>query len=1060
LDRQALPDPPPEAYALREYEAPQGELEQTLAGLWEELLQIERVGREDNFFELGGHSLLAVSLLERLQRQGLHADIRTLFTAKTLRELAQQLSDRSALVAVPPNRIPAQCERITPELLPLIALQQEHIDRIVAQVPGGAGNVQDIYPLAPLQSGLLFHHLMSPQADAYRLPLLLGFDSRERVERFVAALQAVIERHDILRTAVLWEGLPEPVQVVWRHAPLPLQEVQLSGAERGEQLRARFDERGYRLDVRQAPLLRGFLARDEAADRWLLLLLNHHLAVDHTTLELLIAEVQAHLLGEEERLPAPVPFREFVGQARLGLSESEHAGFFREMLADIEEPTGAFGLTQVRAPGTLAQARLALDEELARRVRERARSLGVSAASVCHLAYALVLARASGRDEVVFGTVLFGRMHGAEGADRALGMFINTLPLRLSVGGQAVQERVRHTHERLGQLLRHEHASLAQAQRCSAVPAPTPLFAALLNYRYSRTAGEPQRAGPAWEGMEVLFAEERSNYPITLSVDDLGEGFMLSAQVLGEGLEPQRLCEFMHTALQSVVQALESAPDRAVRTLEVLPAAEREQLLVEWNATAAPYPHEQCIHELFEAQVARTPEAPALLYEQQHLSYRQLNERANCLAHELRERGVRSGEHVVVLLERSIELVVAQLAILKCGAAYVPLDALSPLERQAFMVADCQARFVLTTRERQLPEALGVSRIDLDALSLPAGAEGDVRVPLDTEASAYVMYTSGSTGEPKGVVVPHRAIGRLILNNGYARFAASDRVAFAANPAFDASTLEVWAPLLHGGCIVVIDQATVLEAQQFAATLRRHAVNVLWLTVGLFNQYAKALREVLPQLRYLLVGGDALDPRVIAEVMRTGAPRHLINGYGPTETTTFAITYEVTEVADGARSIPIGRPISNTRVYILDRHGEPVPVGVAGEIYIGGAGVARGYLNRPQLTAERFVSDPFSPEPKGRLYRSGDVGRYLPDGNIEVLGRNDDQVKVRGFRIELGEIEAQLRALAGVHEAVVLAREDTPGEKRLVGYVRLSAEEEERPSLESLRQQLRTVLPE
>ena len=292
-----------------------------------------------------------------------------------------------------------------------------------------------------------------------------------------------------------------------------------------------------------------------------------------------------------------------------------------------------------------------------------------------------------------------------------------------------------------------------------------------------------------------------------------------------------------------------------------------------------------------------------------------------------------------------------------------------------------------------------------------------------------------------------QAVARLVLNNGYAEFQAGDRVAFAANPAFDASTLEVWAPLLNGGAVVVIDQPTLLDPARFAQELRDQSVNVLWLTVGLFNQYERQLGEVLRQLRYLIIGGDALDPRVVARVLEEHPPQHLLNGYGPTETTTFALTHEVRQVARDATSIPLGRPIGNTSVYVLDGQGQPTPVGVAGEIHIGGDGVALGYLNQPQLTAERFIADPFSAEADARMYKTGDLGRWLADGTIEYLGRNDFQVKIRGFRIELGEIEAKLAQRAD--EVVVLAREDSPGDKRLVAYVTGQA-----PEPQALRQAL------
>jgi amino acid adenylation domain-containing protein len=336
-------------------------------------------------------------------------------------------------------------------------------------------------------------------------------------------------------------------------------------------------------------------------------------------------------------------------------------------------------------------------------------------------------------------------------------------------------------------------------------------------------------------------------------------------------------------------------------------------------------------------------------------------------------------------------------------------------------------------------------------------------VGLNSLHLAYVMYTSGSTGQPKGVMIPHRAINRLVLNNGYAKIEPGDRVAFAANPAFDASTVEVWAPLLNGGSIVVIDKAVLLDPARFGEVLRSQQISLLWLTVGLFNQYAETMAKDFAFVRTLMVGGDSLNVGAIARVLRSGRPQHLLNGYGPTETTTFATTYKIDAVRDDARSIPIGRPIANTQTYILDALRNPVPVGVPGELYIGGAGVARGYLNRPELTAERFLPDPFASEPEARMYRTGDLVRWLSDGDLEFLGRNDFQVKIRGFRIELGEIEARLAEHPAVREVVVLARKDTPGEQRLVAYYTASPNHEPKEGTvdaQQFRSHLSSSLPD
>ena len=592
---------------------------------------------------------------------------------------------------------------ITPEMLPLVRMTAEEIEKVVGQVPGGAANVQDIYPLAPLQEGILFHHLLGGEkGDPYLSAFQLRFDSRTRLEAYLQALRAVIDRHDILRTAVMWEDLSEPVQVVWRKAVLPIEEVALDPAagDVAKQLCARFNPRRRGIDLRCAPLIRAYIANDPDNGRWLLMLLLHHLIMDHTSKEVMQQELEAHLLGQASRLPEPLPFRDFVAQARLGVSQAEHEEFFRRLLGDVEEPTAPFGLIDVWGDGTaIDEARIEVDPIIARRIRECSRKLGVSAASLFHVAWAQVLAKASGREDVVFGTVLFGRMQGGAGSDRVMGLFNNTLPVRIRVG-DGVEATVRGAHAQLAELIGHEHASLTLAQQCSGVPAPTPLFSALLNYKHSPSTVQPRSsdARRAWEGIEMPSWEDRTNYPVTLSVSDYGEAFLLAAQTPA-AIGPKRVCEFMRTALERLVDALEMTPTKATYEIDVLPEAERQQLLIDWNRTEVPYPKDRCVHQLFEEQVERTPDATAVVFEDRQLTYRQLNERANQLARYLQELGVGPDKLVAICVERSLEMVVGLLGILKAGGAYVPLDPEYPEERLRFMLHDAGAPVLLTQRQ-------------------------------------------------------------------------------------------------------------------------------------------------------------------------------------------------------------------------------------------------------------------------------------------------------------------------------------------------------------------------
>ena len=1048
LDRRALPEPQEDAYVREVYAEPEGELETLLAGIWRELLGLERVGRHDNFFELGGHSLLAVKLMAQLRRVGLSAGVQTLFTAPTLSTLAQTLVTQQE-VSVPANGILPGCVAITPEMLPLATLSQPEIDAVVAQVPGGVANVQDIYALSPLQEGILFHHLLAERGDPYQLSAVLRFDSRARLDAWLAAMQQVIDRHDILRTAFITQGVSSPVQVVWRKAELSLRELRLNPAEGeiGSRLTALFDPRRVRPDLTRAPLL-SFVAAQGEEGSWCVLQQWHHLIGDHSTLAVMQEEINLILAGRGDELAKAPPFRNAVAQARLGVSKAEHEQFFRTMLADIDEPSLPFGLSDVHGEGRdISTAHLALPHALNQQLRRQARRLGVSLASLCHLAWAQVLARATGRDEVVFGTVLLGRMQAGDGAERALGLFINTLPLRLDVNEVGAESAVLQAHIRLSGLLAHEHAPLALAQRCSGVAAGTPLFSALLNYRHN--SGE-DTALPT--GVTLLDSQERTNYPFVLSVEDGGDSLGLTAQVR-QPIEAQRVCGYMAQALSALAQALEQAPQTPVCELEVMPDEEYALQLCRWNHTAEAYPADTCVHELFEQQARQTPQAIALIQDAQRLSYAQLNARANRLAHRLIERGVQPGDRVAVRLARSIELVCAQLAVIKAGAAYVPIDPQLPAARQAWIADDSGACLMLT-------DAVGDEGIPQLTVE-DREAEGHVGNPalrVSSGATAYIMYTSGSTGTPKGVMTPHQGITRLVRNNRYAAFDADDRIAFAANPAFDASTMEVWAALLNGGALVVIAPEVMMEAERLAAELQRHRITTLFLTTALFNQYVHSISGALAQLKYLISGGEKEDPGAYARLLQERGPVYLIHAYGPTETTTFATTARI-ERAEGEARLPIGKPIGNTRAYLLDARGRPVPMGAVGELHIGGVGVALGYLNRPELTAQRFLSDPFNPVGGGRMYRTGDLARYLPDGSLEYQGRCDQQIKLRGFRIEPGEIEVQLAASPWVREAVVQVC-STEHHPRLVAWIVPTADADRSVLQGQLRAYLSERLPE
>ncbi|KAG0092958.1 hypothetical protein BGZ92_008022, partial [Podila epicladia] len=1035
LDRRALPAPSDEAVARQAYEAPQGKIETTLANIWAELLKVERIGRYDSFFALGGHSLLAVQMIGRLRCLGLTVPVRVLFDQPTLKALAQSLGQHRELV-IPPNLITVDTITLTPAMLPLIDLSQADIDRIVEQTLGGVSNIQDIYALSPLQDGILFHHLLATKGDPYLLIAQMAFDNRALLDRYLDALQQVVNRHDILRTAFIWEGLSTPAQVVWRHAPLSIEELSLDPAAGpiSEQLLHRFDPSQHRIDLTQAPLLRLAIAQD-GNGHWRLVELLHHLIGDHSTLEVLQSEIQAFLDGQGDMLAPPQPFRNLIAQARLGVSQEAYEHFFREMLAEVDEPTLPFGLAEVHQDGVqVTESHQMLPQDLNDRLRAQARRLGVSLASLCHLAWAQVLARTSGQQRVVFGTVLLGRMQGGEGADRAMGLFINTLPLCLNLNDMGVEDSVRNTHTRLASLLEYEHASLALAQRCSNVAAGTPLFSALLNYRHNTA---PLNDGLTEPGIEFLGAHERTNYPFTLSVEDGGHTLGLTAQVV-EPYDPVRLCGYMQQTLQSLVEALERTPDMPVYQLEVLPRTERELLLNTWNATKQDYPRHLGVHQLFEAQVERTPEAIALVHEDQVLSYAELNAQANRLAHRLIELGVGPDKRVAICVERSPAMMVGLLAILKAGGAYVPLDPAYPSERLTYILIDAAPTILLAdaTGRMVLGEAACASLTVLDPNQLPESVITNPKIAeFHSDHMAYVIYTSGSTGTPKGVMVAHQSVVNLTqAQQAYLAPHSSSRVLQFTSISFDVSVPEIMA-LSHGASLYLPSDNIRRDRDSLWNYVEKYAITHAILPPALL-QDGKGLPSLNRPLTLILTGEapNALLLHNLAQQIT------IFNAYGPTEITVWASMWHRPHDFS-SKAAPIGRPIANTKFYLLDVHGQPVPVGAVGELYIGGAGVACGYLNRPELTAERFLPDPFNEDKGARMYKTGDLARYLPDGNLEFLGRNDHQIKIRGFRIEPGEIEARLIKHPQVREAVVLALGEG-GDKRLVAYVVAEADEQ------------------
>lgn len=549
-----------------------------------------------------------------------------------------------------------------------------------------------------------------------------------------------------------------------------------------------------------------------------------------------------------------------------------------------------------------------------------------------------------------------------------------------------------------------------------------------------------------------------SQFDLTLAVWDTKQGLIGSWEYNSDLFEPDTIAR-MTSHFQTLLAAIIANPHQPIGELPLLSQPERHQLLMEWNDTYTPYPKSKCIHQLFEEQVEKTPNAVAVVYEDESLTYQQLNLRANQLAQYLQTLGVGAEVLVGICVERSPLMIIALLAILKAGGAYVPLDPAYPQERLAYMLQDAKVLVLLTQQEliSQLPQTQArVVCLEMDSKVISTCSQENPTSKVSVDNLAYVIYTSGSTGQPKGVAVIHQAVNRLVCNTNYINLTAKHRVAQASNATFDAATFEIWGALLHGARIVGIAKEVLLAPPELATQLRQQQIDVLFVTTALFNQLTSQVPGIFKTLETVLFGGEAVDPTTVRAILQHEPPKRLLHVYGPTENTTFSSWYLVQKVPDKATNLPIGCPIANTQIYILDHHLQPSPIGVPGELYVGGDGLARGYLNRTELTEKSFIQNPFNDYNCDRLYKTGDLARYLPDGNIEFLGRIDSQVKIRGFRIELSEIEAVLTQHPLVRDAVAIAREDKPGVKSLAAYI---IPELTQPTSNELRQFLKSKLP-
>ncbi|MBC1218684.1 amino acid adenylation domain-containing protein [Nostoc sp. UCD121] len=889
-------------------------------------------------------------------------------------------------------------------------------------------NIENIYELSPVQQGILFHNLYESESGAYFVQLSYGLRGMLNIAAFERAWERVVAHHSPLRTSFHWEGLDKPLQVVHKQVQLPLEQLDWRGINPDEQ-QEKFQ--AFLLSDRQ----QGFNLSNESLLRLTLICLDdqhyhfiwssHHIILDGWSGALVFKDFvllyEALCRGEEITLQSSDRFAGYIAWLQQqDLSQAEV--FWRQTLQGVTAPTP---LTNLEVHSLSAQAekyleqRLKLSPATTTALKSWAKQHQLTLNTIVQGAWALLLSRYSGEDEVVYGVTVSGRPVDLPTAESMVGIFINTLPLRVKLDGEMLLlPWLEQLQRQLLEIRQYEYSPLVEIQGWSEIPRGLPLFESIVvfeNYPVDRALSDWQKNLE----IETLSALDHTNYPLTISVIP---GSELEIRIASDRTRfDTATITRMLGHFQTLLEGMAANPEVRLYELPLLTAAEKHQLLVEWNKTQTDYPQNQCLHQLFEAQVEKTPDAVAVVFAEQSLTYQQLNQRANQLARYLQLLGVSAEVPVCICADRSIEMVVGLLGILKAGGAYVPLDPTYPLERLEYIQQDVRSPVLLT--QSQLTAHLSsqsaqVVCLDTDWEEIKQQTPENLTTATKPNNLAYVIYTSGSTGQPKGVEIAHsNVVNFLSAMQQSVELNQQDVLVAVTTLAFDIAALEIFLPLTIGARVVVASREVARDGVQLSSLLTNSQATVMQATPATWRILLSAGWQGSKHLK-ILCGGEALSRQLANQLLPQC--HQMWNLYGPTETTIWST---VEQVQWGEDTVTIGRPISNTYIYILDNNLQPTPIGVPGELHIGGTGVARGYWQRPELTAQKFITHPSQPDQK--LYKTGDLVCYRSDGKIEYIGRLDYQVKIRGFRIELAEIEAVLAKHSDVQQAVVIAKQDS-----------------------------------
>jgi amino acid adenylation domain-containing protein/non-ribosomal peptide synthase protein (TIGR01720 family) len=1049
VNRKALPAP----RIIRtevQFVAPRNLEEELLAQIWSEVLKVEQVGIHDNFFELGGDSLLSIQVVTKSKKGGLELSPQHLFKYKTIHNIVRVLGQLNQ----------SELSLSISETAPLSLISQEECQSL----PNG---VEDAYPLTRLQLGMLFHSEYTPETAVYHDVMSYHLKAPLDIPILHSAIKEVVDRHPVLRTSVAVNQFSQPLQLVHSQVTVDLSVDDLSSLPSDEQEEAIANwteqEKKQPFHWETAPLAR-FHVHRRSSDTFSLTFSCHHLILDGWSVATLMTELLQQyffLLGKTVSSLATVPnltFRDYIAFEQEVLKSQACQRYWHEKLADftVTKLPRLLDTQQYNPTGQARTQNIEISSDLAFKLRKFATEIGVPLKSVLLAAHLRVMSFLSNQTDIITGMTTHGRP-AAEGSERVLGLFLNTTPIRMRMDGGTWIELVEQVFEQERENLPFQQYPLAQLQQ--EVGLGQPLFETTFNYTnfhvYQNLSDIDELeylGGEFFDQTNFTFGCQFFVNPITndmfprLDYDPSQLSFEQVSNISGYYV--------------AVLEAMVTQSEERYEQVCILSEVERHKFLYEWNNTAANYPSDLCIHQLFEQQVERLPEAIAVIFEDQKLTYQELNQRANQLANHLKSLGVGPDVPVGIFLERSLGMVVGVLGVLKAGGAYVPLDPGYPQERLVFMLEDSQAPVLLIQQSllQKISKYKGeVINLDGNYEIFSQQSSENLATEITSKNLVYIIYTSGSTGTPKGVMIEHQGVVNYLswCINSY-EVANLGGAPVNSSLSFDATVTALFSPLLTGRTVFLLPEKEPIE--HLVTWLSTHEqMSLIKITPAHLDILSHSLPEKnLTTASTFVIGGEALQGPTLALWKNRPVGSRFINEYGPTETVVGCCVYEVSVTDNLIGSVPIGRPIANTQMYILDQQQKLVPIGVTGEIYIGGAGVARGYLNRPELTQEKFIVDPFNPG--GRLYRTGDLGRYCQDGNLEYLGRIDNQVKLRGFRIELGEIEAALSEHPNIQQVVVVMQEESIAHKKIVAYV-VTKETGKETSSNDLRQYLKEKLP-